>query len=155
MGMQRRRHLEYKLGDARSDCTLRTETKGRPYTLVVTKGLDAGTRALQEWTKRHAEVQRDLLGFDGEKMKMLLGDEVWERILSMWHLRCAGQSQRGRPAASVQTAPAKQPARSRAPLDGLGSANGVRAPVAIRAPSGTLAGRKRGRGDLDDPIVLE
>lgn len=155
MGEKRRHHLENKLLGSRSGCTLNTETRGRPYTLVVTKGLDAGTQALQEWTKRHLEAQKDLSEFDREKMNILLGDEAWERITSMRHLRYTGQPRGVRPAASARTAPEAQPARSRPPLGGLGSANVVRPPVVTQAPSGTLTGRKRGRGDVDDPVVLD
>ncbi|KAK0740117.1 hypothetical protein B0T18DRAFT_372929 [Schizothecium vesticola] len=125
MGEKRRRHLENNLGYSRSGYTLNTESRGRPYTLVVTKGLDAGTRALQEWTNRHLEAQKDLSEFDREKMNVLLGDEAWERITSMRHLRYTGQSRGVRPAASART-----------------------------VPLGTLTGRKRGRGDVDDPVVL-
>jgi hypothetical protein len=155
MSERRRRHLEYKLGDSRFGCTLNTESRGRPYTLVVTKGLDAGTRALQEWTKRHLEAQKDLSEFDREKMNILLGDEAWERISSMRHLRYTGQPRGVRPAASARMAQVTQPAWSRPPLGGLGSANVVGPPLATRAPSGTLTGKKRGRGDVDDPSFLD
>lgn len=165
MAERRRRHLESKLTYSGSGCTMHTESWGSPYTLVVTKGLDSGTRALQEWTRRRLEGQQDLAEFDRENMDILLGEETWHRITGMQHLSYTGQSRDVEPAASVpaasvpaasaRTVPVTQPSWSRPPLGGLGSANVVRPPVANRAPSGTLAGRKRGRGDVDDPIVLD
>lgn len=165
MAEKRRRHLESKLAYSGSGCTVNTERMGVPYTLVVTKGLDSGTRGLQEWTRRRLEGQQDLAEFDGEKMDILVGEEAWQRITGMQHLSYTGQSRDVEPAASVpaasvpaasaRTVPVTQPAWSRPPLGGLGSANASRPLVATRAPSGTLAGRKRGRGDADDAIVLD
>lgn len=160
MAEKRRRHLESKLAYSGSGCTVNTERMGVPYTLVVTKGLDAGTRGLQEWTRRRLEGQQYLAEFDGEKMDILVGEKAWQRITGMQHLSYTGQSRDVEPAASVpaasaRTVPVTQPAWSRPPLGGLGSANASRPPVATRAPSGTLAGRNRGRGDADDAIVLD
>lgn len=160
MAERRRRHLESKLAYSGSGCTVNREIMGSPYTLVVTKGLDAGTRGLQEWTRRRLEGQQDLAEFDREKMDILLGDEAWQRITGMQHLCCTGQSRSVEPAASVpaataRTVPVTQLAWSRPPLGGLGSANVVRPPVVTRVRSVTLAGRKRARGDVDDPIVLD
>lgn len=106
--------------------------------------MDAGTRAVQDWTKRFYEAQHDFSEFDAAKMKILLGNEDWERISNMGDLRYTAPV--GRNPASSGT----ERTQPRPPLVNVGNANAARLPAATWTPPGTLAGRKRGRGDMDD-----
>lgn len=138
---KRRAHLHSVLDSARANCTHVTERKGSPYTLVVTKGLDAGSRAKQEWGKRYNQAVADFAEFDQEKMVMLLGDD-WERITRMQHLRYTGA-----PARTDRTQP-------RHPLGTGANTNAVSTPASGTPwPVNVVAGRKRGAAD--DPIVVD
>ncbi|KAK5662548.1 hypothetical protein OQA88_8460 [Cercophora sp. LCS_1] len=136
LAQKRRAHLHGVLDSAGSGCTHMTERSGSPYTLVVTKGLDAGSRAKQEWNKRYNQAAADFAEFDQDKMKILLGDD-WERITSMQHLRYTGSA--ARPAAGTGLTQPRPPMAT--------PAAGTPWPVSI------VAGRKRGAAD--DPIVLD
>ncbi|KAK3379221.1 hypothetical protein B0T24DRAFT_545961 [Lasiosphaeria ovina] len=91
-GKGRRQHLHNMLDSAGSGCSHVTERYGNPHTLVVKKGLDAGTRAKKEWNDRFAQAWDDITKFDQEQLKMLLGGE-YDKITSMRHLRFPGGAQ--------------------------------------------------------------
>ncbi|KAI9103107.1 hypothetical protein DFS34DRAFT_590673 [Phlyctochytrium arcticum] len=92
----RRQHLEDRLRKARADCSLATDTRGSPQTLVVTKGLDRGTRAKNAWTERFNAAWALISMLDQAQLNQLLGGE-YDRLVSMRHLRY--------PRASTENAP--------------------------------------------------
>ena len=88
-GKERRRHIESMLYAAGSSCTHKTEQRGSPHTLIVDKGIDAGTKAKKAWNDRFAQARDDITKIDQEQLKMLLGEE-YEKLTSMRHLRFPG-----------------------------------------------------------------
>ncbi|KAK4185046.1 hypothetical protein QBC35DRAFT_504643 [Podospora australis] len=107
-GKGRRQHIHQKLEYAQLDCTHVTERSGSPQTLIVTKGLDPGTRAKNEWNDRFAQAWDDIITkFDQQKLKELLGGE-FEKITTMCHLRLPGS--RGPPVMSSKRAGSKRKA---------------------------------------------
>lgn len=72
---QRRAHLHQGLDSAHVDCTHTTERRGSPQTLVVTKTFKQIAQRLQSWTTRRTEATKELVRFDQDRLKKLLGDE--------------------------------------------------------------------------------
>ncbi|KAL6360247.1 hypothetical protein LRP88_05951 [Fusarium phalaenopsidis] len=79
---QRRGHLHRKLQGAKIDCTHETERVGSPQTLVVTKTFRMVAAWLQTWMARRTEATKQLVHFDQNKLKKLLGDE-YTAIINM------------------------------------------------------------------------
>ncbi|KAI9103108.1 hypothetical protein DFS34DRAFT_700850 [Phlyctochytrium arcticum] len=101
-----REHLEDRLLQARADCLLATDRHGSPQTLVVTKGLDRGTRAKNAWTERFNAACTLISKFDKRHLNELLGDE-YDRLVNMRHLRY--------PCAPTEQAPTENPAADDSP----------------------------------------
>jgi len=85
---KRRKHLESTVSYSNTGCKCTTERRRSPYTLVVTKGLDSGTKARNAWKDRFSTAWDDISKFDQAKLKELLGEE-FEKITTMRHLRTA------------------------------------------------------------------
>ncbi|KAI9103106.1 hypothetical protein DFS34DRAFT_646489 [Phlyctochytrium arcticum] len=83
---QRRQHLEHLLRQKGAACSLATDKIGSPQTLVVTKGLDAGTKAKNAWTDRFNAAWTLIRKFDQAQLNELLGGE-YDRLVSMRDLR--------------------------------------------------------------------
>ncbi|KAK0641423.1 hypothetical protein B0T16DRAFT_214481 [Cercophora newfieldiana] len=92
---KRREHVERYIAPGLG-CTYRTESRGSPYTLIVTKNIDSGAKAKKDWTARFAEAWDAFTKFDESKLKLLLGAD-WEKITSMRHLRLSPTAQMARP----------------------------------------------------------
>lgn len=80
MAEKRRRHLEYKLHD--SGCTLDTERRGSPYTLVVTKTLKKWQDDHKAWSARCVEAGRSFQAIGVEALKRIL-QEDFEKCLDL------------------------------------------------------------------------
>ncbi|KAF4467716.1 2OG-Fe(II) oxygenase superfamily [Fusarium albosuccineum] len=104
---KRRLHLHQRLDGAGVDCTHETNRFTNPNTLVVTKTNRHQAKRLQEWTSRRTAATKQLVRFDQEHLKVLLGDE-YTAIVSMERLLVTQPRQ---PLAGVgQTNSSQQPA---------------------------------------------
>ncbi|RSM14197.1 hypothetical protein CDV31_005533 [Fusarium ambrosium] len=110
---QRRGHLHSGLDGANIDCTHTTERRGSPQTLVVTKTFRQIAQRLQSWTTRRTEATKELVRFDQDRLKKLLGDE-YTAITNMDRILAAGSARQP----LAETPQAVQAGSSRAPAVG-------------------------------------
>ncbi|RSL53078.1 hypothetical protein CEP54_010572 [Fusarium duplospermum] len=110
---QRRGHLHSALDGANIDCTHTTERRGSPQTLVVTKTFRQIAQRLQSWTTRRTEATKELVRFDQDRLKKLLGDE-YTAITNMDRILAAGSARQP----LAETPQAVQAGSSRAPAIG-------------------------------------
>ncbi|RMJ07363.1 hypothetical protein CDV36_013034 [Fusarium kuroshium] len=110
---QRRGHLHSGLDGANIDCTHTTERRGSPQTLVVTKTFRQIAQRLQSWTTRRTEATKELVRFDQDRLRKLLGDE-YTAITNMDRILAAGSARQP----LAETAQAVQAGSSRAPVVG-------------------------------------
>lgn len=110
---QRRGHLHSGLDSANVDCTHTTERRGSPQTLVVTKTFKQIAQQLQTWTTRRTEATKELLRFEQDRLRKLLGDE-YMAITNMDRILAAGRERQP----LAETAQAIQARSSRAPVVG-------------------------------------
>ncbi|KAJ3458590.1 hypothetical protein MRS44_012699 [Fusarium solani] len=110
---QRRAHLHQGLDSAHVDCTHTTERRGSPQTLVVTKTFKQIAQRLQSWTTRRTEATKELVRFDQDRLKKLLGD-AYTAITNMDRILAVGSARQP----LAKTAQAAQAGSSRAPVVG-------------------------------------
>lgn len=107
---KRRAHLHRRLEAAMVDCTHETEHMGSPQTLVVTKTCTMVPVLRQAWAARRTEAIKELVRFDQDKLKKLLGDE-YTAITNMDRILAAGSARH-------TLAETSQSGSSRAPVVG-------------------------------------
>lgn len=85
---RRRRHIETMLMYLKHACSCNTaRPRGRTHTLIVSKSVDTGAEVKKKWNNQYAQAWDQFSKFDQDRLKVLLGEENYEKITSMQHLR--------------------------------------------------------------------
>ncbi|KAK4456763.1 hypothetical protein QBC42DRAFT_237836 [Cladorrhinum samala] len=86
---KRRRHVQTMVVYLKHSCScnIGATPRGRSHTLIVSKSVDTGAEAKRDWDNRYAQAWDQFTKFDQDKLKVLLGEQDYEKITSMRHLR--------------------------------------------------------------------
>lgn len=119
VGKQRRHHLHQQLDSARIDCVHKTERRGQPQTLVVTKTLAAQVKAHAEWKRRADRAREEFESFDQDQLRTLLGPDFL-KITNLDEVRAVSSQQQtpanlALPPSQSQVQPSTQPAAGAQP----------------------------------------
>ncbi|KAL8936703.1 MAG: hypothetical protein Q9211_004054 [Gyalolechia sp. 1 TL-2023] len=131
MAEKRRRHLEYGLSG--SGCTLSTERRGSPHTLVVTKTLNNWHAEHKAWRDRCVVAGQSFRTIGMEALKEILGEDYGRAV----DVRSAGTGS----ATGQKAAPATETAAGAVtPLGSMNPWNSARdRQAASRTPLGTIS----------------
>lgn len=103
MGEKRRRHLEYGLSG--SGCTLGTERRGSPYTLVVTKTLNSWYAEHEAWRERCVIAEQSFRTIGTEALKEIFGEDYGRSV----DVKSAGSGSAAGPATETSAGTVSQP----------------------------------------------